>query len=45
MKKIKVTEKEFCDAVHSAIGDDIELVQLFNKLFKKNGGEQCQLKK
>lgn len=44
--KDEVTEKKFCDSIHSAIGGNLELAELFNSLFKKpEGGRKCQLKK
>jgi len=33
--KENVTEKKFCDSIHSAISGNLELAELFNSLFKK----------
>ena len=44
--KETVTEKKFCDSIHSAISGNLELAELFVSVFKKAEGERkCQLKK
>lgn len=44
--KDEVTEKKFCDSIHSAICGNLELAEIFTALFKKVEGERkCQLKK
>ena len=44
--KENVTEKKFCDSIHSAICGNLEIEKLFVSLFKKAEGERkCQLKK
>jgi len=45
--KNEVTEKTFCDSIHSAISGNLELAKLFIHLFKnQSGGKKCnQLKK
>ena len=45
--KEDVTEKKFCDSIHSAICGNLELEALFVSVFKKIEGERkCnQLKK
>ena len=43
--KNEVSKKQFTDSIHSAISGNLELAELFNLLFKKKGGKECQLKK
>jgi len=44
--KENVTEKKFCDSIHSAICGNLELAEIFVSVFKKAEGERkCQLKK
>ena len=44
--KEDVTEKQFCESIHSAICGNLALAELFTALFKKaEGKEKCQLKK
>ena len=44
--KDEVTEKMFCDSIHSAISGNLELEAIFVSVFKKaEGKNKCQLKK
>ena len=46
MKEVKVSEKLFLNVIHSAIGGNLEVGQVFVSSFKKKvGGKKCQLKR